>query len=199
MDEKWCTWALDGTGGGATENRARSCDSVSRIRAVMSCGASRALVKGLGGGKCRSAMDEEQRAICSRCNDNREEDMASLLLRQATAISGLDTSRLTQSFARSLLVAVVDSLWTRRAIRPHADEAERKHFILALWSWQTYAGDYSAGFRRRRVAVASFRHCVVRSLGASQRKLQTPSSTIHPLCICISSITPFITPRFSIS
>lgn len=37
-------------GGGGTEKRARSCGSVSRIKAVMSWDARRALVKILGGG-----------------------------------------------------------------------------------------------------------------------------------------------------
>ena len=43
-------WLVAGGGGGGTENRARSCASVSRIRDVMSWLERSALVKILGGG-----------------------------------------------------------------------------------------------------------------------------------------------------
>lgn len=50
-----CLWAFAGAaaggGGGGTEKSARSWDSVSRMREVMSWLLSRALVKILGGGK----------------------------------------------------------------------------------------------------------------------------------------------------
>lgn len=46
-------WEAAGLGGGGTEKRARSCDSVSRIRVVISCWWSRAFVNILGGGKLR--------------------------------------------------------------------------------------------------------------------------------------------------
>lgn len=75
---------LGAAGGGGTEKRARSWASVSRIRVVMSWFCSSALVKILGGAKleavqrrgkqagggggayCSSAMEAEQREICSR-------------------------------------------------------------------------------------------------------------------------------------
>ena len=54
---------LDGTGGGAIEKRARSCCSVSLIRAVMSWWVRRALVNCFGRENGRSEMDEAQRDI----------------------------------------------------------------------------------------------------------------------------------------
>lgn len=54
---------LEGTGGGAIENRARSCCSVSLIRAVMSWWVRRALVNGFGRENGRSEMDEAQMDI----------------------------------------------------------------------------------------------------------------------------------------
>lgn len=53
---------VGGGGGGGTEKRARSWDSVSRIRLVMSWLARRALVKILGGGKLLFVFSEKARA-----------------------------------------------------------------------------------------------------------------------------------------
>lgn len=63
VEEICCICDFEGTGGGAIENRARSCCSVSLIRAVMSWWVRRALVNCFGREKGRSDMDEAQRAI----------------------------------------------------------------------------------------------------------------------------------------
>ena len=57
---------LVGSGGGARWNKALSCDSVSRIRAVMSCVESKAFVKIFGPWKGSSAIEFEHNEICSR-------------------------------------------------------------------------------------------------------------------------------------
>lgn len=72
MEAKSGLEGLVGRGGGARWKRARSCASVSRIRAVMSWVERRALVKILGPWKGSSAIELEQREICSRCEDSRD-------------------------------------------------------------------------------------------------------------------------------
>jgi hypothetical protein len=61
-----------GSGGGARWNRALSCASVSRIKAVMSCAESNAFVKILGPWKGSSAIEFEHREICSRWEESKE-------------------------------------------------------------------------------------------------------------------------------
>jgi hypothetical protein len=63
FEEICCICDLEGTGGGAIEKRARSCCSVSLIRAVMSWWLRRALVNCFGRENGRSDMDEAQREI----------------------------------------------------------------------------------------------------------------------------------------
>lgn len=64
-----------GRGGAARWNNARSCASVSRMSEVMSGVFRRALVKILGPGKGREAIDWEQRDIWERCESRSEVDM----------------------------------------------------------------------------------------------------------------------------
>ena len=61
-----------GNGGGARWNRALSCASVSRIKAVMSWVDSRALAKILGPWKGSSAIELAHNEICSRCEERRD-------------------------------------------------------------------------------------------------------------------------------
>ena len=63
---------VGGSGGGARWNKALSCASVSRIRAVMSCVESSAFVKIFGPWKGSSAIEFEHNEICSRWEESRE-------------------------------------------------------------------------------------------------------------------------------
>jgi hypothetical protein len=82
FEEICCICDFEGTGGGAIEKRARSCCSVSLIRAVMSWWLRRALVNCFGRENGRSDMDEAQREIWSRCEDSRDEVMVVLVVRE---------------------------------------------------------------------------------------------------------------------
>lgn len=61
-----------GSGGGARWNKALSCASVSRIRAVMSCVDSSAFVKIFGPWNGSSAIEFEHNEICSRWEESNE-------------------------------------------------------------------------------------------------------------------------------
>lgn len=80
--------ALGAGGGGGTEKRARSCDSVSRMRAVMSWGCSSALVKILGGGKLGVVLAE-----CSLLTVEESLRTGALRWRRSRAISAPNASR----------------------------------------------------------------------------------------------------------